>query len=206
MRDKVVDGGFEAFLDRAFSSLECESYKDHPSRQMLLDYIYEQVDGNALSRISAHVATCGECSRYVRALQDELDELDRALASYLRGTEVGVRTIAKERWRRVGRKFKRLLQSPWLSSRRAFYGHLAAYAGASAAVVLLLLGHLQRPAIVWEGSEGPTTGAFVLNLLYGVIAALGLWGATGLTLHGYKALKGKVGQGRDERGDRDKGD
>jgi len=192
-----IDRGFELFLEKAFASLEHEDYEEHPAQQMLIDYIYEQADLLTLARISAHVATCRECSERVRALREERERAGKALAAHL-GQHSRVATGAAVRVARGG-FLKRVLVSPRLSSRRGFYGHLAAWATASGLVAFFLIRYLHQPVMVLESSGTPVTGGFMRDLLYGLAGALGLWGLTGLALHGYRALRRL--EGRRPRGE-----
>lgn len=190
-----IDGKFAAFLERAFAGLEQGVYEQHPSQQMLLAYVYEQADPLMAARISAHVATCRECAEQVRVLREEREGADRALAGYL---EDQGHVTAGATVRVTGeRLFKRVLASPWLSNRKGFYGHLAAWAAASGLVAFLLIRCLHQPVMVLESSETPVTESFMRDLLYGLAGALGLWGVTGLALHGYKALRRSERRGED---------
>lgn len=204
--DMDIDKSFEDLLERAFVSLKPSDYEGHPSLQMLLAYVYEQTDPLTAARISAHMATCRECSERAHALREERERADEALARYLREHS----KAEAERLKLKG-LFRRVLTGPTSRSavatvRRRFYGHLAAWAAASGLVAFFLFRCLKQPVMVLEGSTTPTTGGpmftFMLKLLYGLAGALGLWGVTGLALHGYRAFHGgrRARKGRETKG------
>lgn len=190
------DRRFEAFLERAFSTLGRENYTKHPSEKILLDYVYEQADEEVLSKISAHIATCEQCSNYIRSLQSELKKSEKLLGKYLQETDyikAGLSgSLEKEKIFESPKGFlNEVLNFAWLSSKKAFYGHLTAWTAATVTTTLLLINHLRHPVMVLESSDATVTGNFVLVILYSIISALGLWSITGLALHGYKAFREK---------------
>ena len=74
---------FERFLEKAKPQADQTKYERHPSQQVLEAYVYGQLDGLILSRVSVHVATCGKCSQEVSTLRQEADRLESSLAAYL---------------------------------------------------------------------------------------------------------------------------
>jgi len=204
---------FEDFLDRAFASLRPDHYEEHPSQRTLIAYVYEQIDPLVAARISAHLATCKECSERVHALREERAKVDETFARYLR--ERGMVAERAEiggvgrKWPRIRELSEKVLANPWLSSRRGFYGHLAAWAAASGVLAFFLIRYLHQPGIVLESSENLVPGGFIKGLVWSLAGVLGFWGLTGLASHGYLALWRSRGQERKrprdshENGDRE---
>jgi len=137
---------FERFLEEAQPKLEHTEYSQHPSKEMLTAYVYDQLDASLLSRISAHVITCQVCYEEVRRLKSELEVLEGRLASALpdplktciEAEKTWRRAWAPTRWAKTF--LERVLEGwggavPW--KRRAFLGHAVAYATAAALLVVV---------------------------------------------------------------------
>ena len=135
---------FEVFLEEAKPKLERVEYSQHPREELLTAYVYEQLDGALLSRISAHVATCAVCRARVNQLRSELDLVQPKLASALPDPVVAVGEEhgkePEEVVRRTGGFTTELLEK-WNAftrqQRRFLYHQVMAYA--AAAVFLFLL-------------------------------------------------------------------
>ena len=141
---------FEQFLERARPEHGEENYAEHPSQEILETYVYNQLDGELLSRVSVHIATCGVCTRTVANLRRELVQVDTVFANYLQTTVTPellhsspARSPVLDQVVRIGWKAKEIL----FSSARLSLVRVSAYAAATAALLIAVNLTLNRVLI-----------------------------------------------------------
>ena len=130
---------FEKFLEEARPELERIEYSKHPSQDTMVSYVYEQMDGPALSQISIHIATCPVCYERVAQLRRELGSVEEQLSSALPDPLAAVSPAASKQsiLYRAVTAISQLWNALSSSQRRSFYRQVTAYA--ATAVFLLLL-------------------------------------------------------------------
>ena len=169
---------FERFLEKAKPQADQTKYERHPSQQVLEAYVYGQLDGLILSRVSVHVATCGKCSQEVSTLRQEADRLESSLAAYL-DREASIEPLyaqtpktSIQRWHQVVDRVAEwvLRDAPGSLVRLAAAAAAAAIVVAAANLALdrwmvppvMRPGGSRRPMIAWpvrdlQAPDSPTT-------------------------------------------------
>jgi len=185
---------FDAFFQKAKPPLGCVAYEAHPSRHMLLDYVYEQLeDEDTVFRVSAHVATCQSCFEKVSALREELAEMQSGLAVAIEITANPA--PVKRSFTPVLREFfgKVLNHAVW-TNRKLCYVHIGTYAVAGLLLLLTLgIAHVLSPRILLASSANASENIWprVFQLALLGAFAWGIWGLTGLAYHTFCAFRQK---------------
>jgi len=121
----------------------------HPNEALLLDYVYDQLEPSAMSRLSAHIAKCEFCTHQIVSLRSELHEIEPALStaleSFIPQAEAHITSQVKEKpsntfWISLRQKI-----DGWLGSRKVFLGHAVTYASAGAALLVIFIGTISDP-------------------------------------------------------------
>lgn len=83
-QEKFTDDFFQRIFTIEVKDIE---YEHHPSFQILVDFLFKELEPKELSIVSAHIATCSECAIQMGRLQEELEhfskDLDRILPNPL---------------------------------------------------------------------------------------------------------------------------
>ena len=141
---------FEQFLERAHPEHGGENYAEHPAQEILEMYVYNQLDGGLLSRVSVHIATCCACTKTVASLRRELVQVDAVFANYLQTAVTPellhtspARSPVLDQVVRIGWKAKESL----LSITGLSLARVSAYAVATAALLIAVNLTLNRVLI-----------------------------------------------------------
>ena len=155
------DARFEQFLEKARPEHGAESYAEHPSQEVLETYVYNQLDGELLSRVSVHIATCGVCTRTVANLRRELVQIDTVFANYLQTAVTPellhpspARSPVLDQVVRIGWKAKEILSS----STRLSLIRVSTYAAATTVLLIavnLILDRVLIPPVSPLASPEP---------------------------------------------------
>ena len=131
---------FEEFLESGLPQLEYAEHVHHPREEILEGYVYGQLGGEAVSRVSAHIATCLACHETVQHLRGEMEAADVSLADLL-ADPAGVGTKAPIEAEERASVFESVVKSiengieKLVPQRRFIAAHAAAYAIVAALLV-----------------------------------------------------------------------
>lgn len=156
----------ERFVEAALASrsqFSRDGSVRHPTHQLLVDYVYDQLSMEERSRLSAHIARCDECHSEVTHLRAELDEVVPALDALLTNAEGfdpadveesidergDVGWTLREQARDWVSRFRSRLHAR-LARRRVLVGHAAAFVAASGVLFLVNLAMRAQPTLMGE--------------------------------------------------------